>query len=86
MPELEIRGLKETRVSPFWPQQWRGNATWDIRRTALILAKLAAAHDLCLPIPIAMHRIQKISSKKFSAIDNHFLEFSLRSTISVTCL
>ena len=74
MPELEIRGLKETRVSPFWPQQWRGNATWDIRCTALIFQKRAAAHDLCPPIPIALHRIQNFSCEMFSGIYDHFSE------------
>ena len=72
MPEHEVHGLKEIRVPPIWPQQWRGNATWDIRCTALIFQKRTAAQDLCLPIPIALHRIQNFSCEMFSGIYNHF--------------
>ena len=31
-----------------------------------------AAHDLCLPIPIALHRIQNFSCEMFSGIYDHF--------------
>ena len=70
MPEHGIHGLKETRVSlsPIWPQQWRGNAKQDIRCTALIFQKRAPAYDLCLPILIALHRIQNFSYVMFSGI------------------